>query len=208
MKKAPKPSRREAIALFRSRVIGDLHDRDLSRGELKRELQQRAKECYRPPGHTLTRTYNWKTLQSWYYASKKDVVVGLLPQSRARGHALALDAEQRELLLEMRIEHPTAAAELLLGEAVRHGVVEEGVLSVSTLCRLYQAMGLTRASRRRAKRNALQRRRWRAARPGDLWQADVCHVSLVDPVGRTWRALGGCPIFCVRKTCVLIRFLI
>ena len=99
MKKVPKPSRREAIALFRSRVIGDLHDRDLTRGELKRELQQRAKERYRPPGRTLTRTYNWKTLQSWYYASKKDVVAGLLPQSRARGHALALNAEQRKLLM-------------------------------------------------------------------------------------------------------------
>lgn len=190
MKKAPKPSRREAVALFRSRVIGGLHDRDLARGELQTELQERAKKRYRPPGHSQTRTYNWKTLQSWYYASKKDAVAGLLPQSRARGHAQALDAEQRELLLQMRMEHPTAAAEMLLGEAVRNGIVEQGALSVSTLCRLYRAEGLSRASRRRAARNALrQRRRWQAAKPGDLWHGDVCHVSLINEAGQTWRAL-------------------
>lgn len=189
MKMAPTPSRREAVALFRNSVIGDLLACDLTRGELQRELQTRAKKRYRPPGHRRTRKYHWKTLQRWYYASKADAITGLMPESRARGQALALSPEQRELMVQMRVEHPSASAELLLGEAVRNGIVEEDAVSVSTLRRLYQEAGLPRVSVRRTVRNDLQRRRWQAARPGDLWHGDVCHLVLADEAERPRRVL-------------------
>ena len=48
----------------------------------------------------------------------------------------------------MRVEHPSAAADLLLSEAVRNGVVEAEQISLSTLRRLYQAAGLPRVSMR------------------------------------------------------------
>ncbi len=48
--KTPTPSHREAIALFRLGVIGDLLARDLARGELKQELLARSRTRYRPPG--------------------------------------------------------------------------------------------------------------------------------------------------------------
>jgi putative transposase len=184
-----RPSHREAVALFRHGVIGDLLARELARGDLEKELRRRAKQRYRPPGFERTRTYHWKTLQRWYYAAKDDPTGGLLPKSRARGRALELDSEQRSLLLDMRMEHPSAAAELILSEAVRNGVVEQGQVSLSTLRRLFEEAGLRRVSVNRLVRADIQRRRWQAASPGSLWHGDVCHLLLVDGTGRQVRVM-------------------
>ncbi len=189
MKTMPKPSRREEIALFRLGVIGDLVSRDLERGELTIELQRRAELRYRPPGAPRTRTYSYKTLQRWYYAAMKDTASALEPQSRARGQALTLTEEQRTLLVQMRREHRSASAELLLKQAVRHGIVAEGQLSLSTLRRLYRAADLPRLSKRRATRADVQRRRWQAAHPGELWHGDVCHLVLSGQGGKPRRVL-------------------
>lgn len=181
------PTHREAISAFRLGIVGDLLVRDLSRGELTRELQARATQRYRPPGSMNTRTYHWKTLQSWLLSARRGPQC-LQPEDRSRGFALALDDPQREILLEVRRAHPTAAAELILSEAVRHGVVDEGAISVSTLRRLFRAHGLSRAALNRASRRAT-RRRWSAKVAGQLWHADVCHVvvSTTDGKRRTWR---------------------
>ena len=96
--RTPKPSRREAIALFRLGVIGDLLTRELTRGELEMELTARAEKRYRSPGATRTRRYHWKTLQRWFYAASKGELDALVPRSRSRGQALALSDEQRELM--------------------------------------------------------------------------------------------------------------
>ena len=47
----------EAVALFRSQVIGTLVRRDLSRGELRCALVDLAKEQLRPPGADSTRRF-------------------------------------------------------------------------------------------------------------------------------------------------------
>ncbi len=182
MKRPPKPTRREQIALFRLGVIGDLLARELARGELHQEFVSRAQKRYRPPGAARSRSYHYKTLQRWYYEARADLVGGLLPQSRTRGFARTLTVEQRRLLLDMRREHPSASADLLWKEAVRHGAIAEDALSLPTLRRLYAAAGLRRQSKRRADRSSAQqqqqRRRWQTAAPGDMWHSDVCHVRL------------------------------
>ena len=178
-----RPSQRERIALFRLGIIGDLLARDLAPGELKAELLEHSQRRYRPPGSARARTYGYSTLQRWYYAAKADPLAGLTPASRAKGFALVLSDEQRAVLLQMRREHPSAATELLLAEAVRNGVLAQGALSESTLRRLYAAAGLSRVSQKRAQRNAQPRRRWQAAQPGELWHGDVCHLVLADERG-------------------------
>ena len=187
--KTPKPSHREAIALFRLGVVGDLLARDLARGELRTELIRRARLRYRPPGADCTRRYHYKTLQRWYYEAKRDLVGGLLPASRAQGHARALGDEQRRLLLQIRRLHRSAPAELILSEAVRHGAVAQGQLSVSTLRRLYASADLSRRAKRRAERGDVQRRRFEAKHPGDLWHGDVCHLVLSNAAGQPRRVL-------------------
>lgn len=181
------PTRREAISAFRLSIVGDLLVRELDRGELTAELKERAQRRYRPPGSPTTRTYHWKTLQNWLLKARKGTR-RLQPESRSRGFALALDDEQRQILLDVRRAHRTAAAELILSEAVRNGVVAEGAVSPATLRRLFRAHGLSRDSLNRASRRS-NRRRWRARQSGDLWHADVCHVRASTPTGthRTWR---------------------
>ena len=188
--KVPKPSRRERIALFRLGIIGDLLSQKLAFGQLDDELNERAKKRYRPPGADRYRTYSFKTLQRWYYDAKKDLASGLIPKSRIRGFALKLDDEQRQLLLDMRKEHPSAAADLVLSEARRNGIVGDDELTESTLRRLYRSAGLPRVSKRQADRGEdVQRRRWQAKHPGDMWHGDVCHLIHVDEKERKRRVL-------------------
>lgn len=180
--KMPEPSKAEAMALFRLGIVGDLLARDLSAGELQAELVARAAERYRPPGAVASRPFHWKTLQSWYYAAKRGGHLALIPASRRQGFALGLSAEQRDLLVQIRTEHPSAAANLILDTAVRQGVVEAGQVSVSTLRRLFAEVGVPRLSANRAQRR--DRRRWEASRVGALWHGDVCHVWLRDLAGK------------------------
>lgn len=181
--KIPDPSHREKVALFRLSVIGDLLAQELSRGELQEELKARAAKRYRPPGASTTRTYNWKTLQRWYYEARR-APSALLPASRQRGFARKLTDEQRQLLLDMRAAHRSAPIELILQEAVRHGLVPEGSVSTSTLARLFRQAGLNRQAKRKTSRQVdVQRRRWQAAHPCDLWHGDVCHLVLPEPDG-------------------------
>lgn len=183
--KLPRPSRAEEMALFRHSVVGDLLARDLDRGELQDELKARAARRYRPPGAPASRQFHWKTLQTWFYDARGGLD-GLTPVSRARGHALALDHAQRELLLEMRREHGSAATELILAEAVRNGAIPKGAVSEATLRRLYRDHDLGRDAQNRASRR--ERRRWQADRPCAIWHADVCHVWLRDRDGKPRKA--------------------
>ena len=155
----PEPSRAEAVALFRLGVVGDLLARDLDAGELQDELIARAQQRYRPPGSASSRTYHWKTLQCWYYLAKQRGLTALMPASRKKGSALALTDDQRELLVQIGHEHPSAAADLILATAVGQGVIAEGQVSVSTLRRLFVQHNVARGPANRAERR--QRRRWR-----------------------------------------------
>jgi transposase InsO family protein len=179
-------SHSEAVARFRRGIIGDLLCRDLEPGGLQDELKVRAERRYRPPGSEVTRTYHWKTLQSWYYAAKEGPRA-LEPASRSRGYGLALGDEQRQLLLQIRREHRSASAELILQEAIRNGIVAVGSVSVSTVRRLFAQADISRTSRTRANRRRT-RSRWEASRPGLLWHSDVCHLWLRGPDGRPRKA--------------------
>ncbi len=182
--KPPTPTHREAVALFRRGVIGDLLATDLEPGELQVELMRRAQRRYRPPGASRTRRYHWKSLQRWFYLAKAADPGALEPASRQRGIALALTEEQRTLLLDTRRAHRGTSAELILAEAVRNGVLTEGQVSVSTVRRLFAQADLARLSTKRIERGDVQRKRWQAASPGDLWHGDVCHLVLPDEQGR------------------------
>jgi putative transposase len=176
----PEPSKAEAIAAFRLGIVGDLLARDLSPGELQAELEARAKKRYRPPGAASTRQFVWKTLQNWFYKAKHHGLQGLRPASRAKGHGLTLTPETRELLLQIRREHPSAPADMILAEAVRLGVVREGELTTSTLRRVFADAGLSRES---IDRHDRVRRKWVAAHVGALWHGDVCHIWVRDTDG-------------------------
>lgn len=165
----------EAVALFRSEIVGVLTRLDLPRGELAARLQLLSQQRFRPPGATATRTFAVPTLERWYRRYKKGGLAALRPEPRAdKGAARALTPEQQELICEVRREHASASAELILDTLVLEGRIDRGAISPSAVRRLLSAHGLDRRTLRCGS-DGKQRLRWEAERPGALWHGDVCH---------------------------------
>ena len=165
----------EEIALFRAQVLGPVLNRELYRGELLAELRVLAKRRFRPPGCDHTRTFAVPTLLRWHRRYRKQGLDGLRPVSRQAGDALSLTDDERELLLQIRREHPAVPANVILDTLLLDGRLDRGRISAQTLRRLYRRHGLARMTRAQAGRPRGERRRWEASHVGDLWHADVCH---------------------------------
>jgi transposase InsO family protein len=165
----------EAVALFRAEIIGALTRRQLARGELARELRALSKQHWRPPGSAILTTYAVPTLERWYYAYRQSGLLALRPEPRAdRGHARALTPEQRELLCDIRREHPRAATPLILATLDAEGQLDKDQVSASSVNRLFRDQGLDRVTLR-PPQDSHTRLRWQADKPNALWHADVCH---------------------------------
>jgi transposase InsO family protein len=165
----------EAVALFRSEIIGALTRRELDRGELREELTRLSKRRYRAPEAKSTRQYAASTLERWLYRYKKGGLEALRPEPRSdRGRARELTPEQRELLLDVRREHRAASVPLILRTLVAEGRLEKGAISAPTVRRLYVDHGLDRVASRDAE-GPKTRLSWQAEHPGALWHGDVCH---------------------------------
>ncbi len=178
MERLTPKDRGEHTALFRAEVIGSLARREISRGELAAALRAIAAQRFRPPGAVATRTYAVPTLQRWYYALRRGGLAALVPKPRGdRGRARVLTPAQRELLLDIRREHPRASVPVILRTLVADGRLEPRSVSAPTVRRLYREHGLDRRSRRDAA--ARIRLRWQAERPGALWHGDVCHAGVI-----------------------------
>ena len=108
-------------------------------------------------------------------AAKLAGLPALRPRRRRdRGHARELTPEQRELLLDIRREHPRASAALIVRTLELDGRLTKGAVSLSTVRRLYGEHGLDRIAVR-ASTDGRVRLRWQADRADALWHADVCH---------------------------------
>lgn len=166
----------EALALFRSEIVGALVRRELDHGDLKAAFQELSRQRFRPPRSRGPRSYSPATLERWYYAYKGGGLDALRPQPRAdRGRGRELSPEQRELLLAIRREHPQVSVPIILSTLVADGRLESSAISASTVRRLYAQEGLDRVSLRGSSRDKV-RLRWQAEHPGALWHADVCHA--------------------------------
>ena len=175
----------ERIAIFRAEIVGALARRELSRGELAVALREIAAQRFRPPGAASTRTYAVPTLQRWHYALRRGGLQALQPcPRRDRGRGRALSPEQRDLLLQIRSEHPSASVPLILRTLVADGRFESRAVSAPTVRRLYREHGLDRRTRRDQAGQRV-RLRWQAERPGALWHGDVCHAGVILIDGKT-----------------------
>src|SRR3954464_9394847 len=162
----------ERIALFRAELIGAVSRRELSRGELAAALRTLAAERYLPPGSKTLRYFGVSTFERWYYAYRRGGLAALRPDARSdRGRGRELTPEQRALLLDIRREHPGASVPLILRTLINDGRLAKGVVSESTVTRLYREAKLPRGVRP----DGHTRLRWQADHPGALLHGDVCH---------------------------------
>jgi len=178
----------EAVAIFRAQAIGPLACRtDWTHGELAAALRALSAQPFRPPGSDRTRCYAPSTLERWLYAWRRDGLDGLRPRRRCdRGHGRMLTNEQRDLLLDIRRDHPQIAATVILRTLMASGRLPAETMSDTTLRRLYAEHGLDRKTvRRRGLGHPTERRRWQAARAHQVWHADVMHGPALDVDGRS-----------------------
>lgn len=172
----------EEVALFRSQIVGALTRMQLDRGALAGELRRLAAERYRAPASEHTHKYSVTTLERWYYAYKHRGLAGLVPLPRKdQGTTKAINDATKDLIVDIRREHPSASVSLILRTLTADGRINQGQVSESALRRLLVRHGLDRVPSRDGK-GARTRLRWSAERPGALWHGDVCHLSpiLVD----------------------------
>jgi transposase InsO family protein len=150
--------------------------------ELGAALEALSTQRFRPPQSSRTRTFSIPTLERWYYAYRSGGLEALSPRPRKdRGRAQQLTPEQRELLLDIRREHPTASVPLILRTLIADGRLSQGEVSPPTVRRLYREHGLDRLPAREGKKMRL---RWQAERPGALWHGDVCYGPSIRSDGK------------------------
>lgn len=164
----------EEVAIFRHGLIGELATSDLSHGERSRALRRLSARRVRPPGSDTTRSYSVPTLERWLYAFKKGGLAALSPQARGdRGRGRELNPALRELLCDIRREHPDVSVTLILRTLRADGRIGPEV-TACTVRRMLNARGLPRTTEVEAE-GGTTRLRWQAERPGALWHGDICH---------------------------------
>jgi putative transposase len=164
----------EEVAVFRHGLIGQIALRALDHGERSALLRQISEQRVRPPGSDTTRCYSVPTLERWLYAFKKGGLEALVPHARGdRGRGRDLDPTLRELLCDIRREHPDVSVTLILRTLRADGRVGSEV-TACTVRRMLAERGLVRTAVVDAE-GQRTRLRWQAERPGALWHGDVCH---------------------------------
>jgi len=178
---------KQAVALFRLAVLGDLIQAALKPGDQERLLAERAERTWERPDHS-THKYSKRTIEAWLYAYKRDGFDGLFPaQRRDKGATRGLTDPVQELILDMKREDPGRSVPLIIRELESNGVVSRGELKPTVLRRLLRSKGL---SGTQMKVVAVERHRFVAGSCNGLWQGDACHgPKLFDPrQGREVRA--------------------
>ena len=164
----------EEVAVFRHSLIGELAVRELDHGERAAELRRLSETRVRPPGSDTTRCYSVTSLERWLYAFKKGGLAALVPRARGdRGRGRDLDPALRELLCDIRREHPSVSVKLILRTLYAEGRIGPEV-TACTVRRLFAERGLSRTAAADGD-GQKTRLRWQAERPGALWHGDVCH---------------------------------
>ncbi|KVP53930.1 integrase [Burkholderia ubonensis] len=203
----------DPVALFRLSVLGPIVSRErLERGELLQLLRQLALKEYAIPG-SRRRHISERTLQTWYYAWRRDGIAGLASRPRAdTGRSKLPEAVQAAVLAAKR-EHPQRSVRQirLLLEAA--GIVARGTLSRCAVHRLLKAHGLSGIAGTTVVRE--EKRSFVAEYAGSIWYGDVMHgpafsfggarrktylVSLMDDASR----LVAHSAFCLSETALEI----
>ena len=165
----------ESVATFRHAVIGPLCTRDLTHGQLAEALRELSRIAVRPPDSELTKRYSVTTLERWLYAYRQGGLAALRPRERSdRGRGRHLTTELRQLICDIRREHPSASARLIVRTLEADGRLEPGTIKPGTVRKLLRQQGLDRVAVRDGV-GATTRLRWQAAAPDALWHGDVCH---------------------------------
>jgi putative transposase len=172
--------KKKQIAVFRFGVISDFVNRSsMVRGEQERLLREKCERQWHIPFSTRTRLAS-STILSWirHYKEGGGRLESLYPHSRRDGgQARAIDEDTVQSLLRLRKELINAPVTTVITEACRRRLVPLGThLPLSTVYRLFHHHGLMNNQ----DPPPIDRRRYEAESPNDIWQSDTMHGPMVE----------------------------
>jgi putative transposase len=172
------------VAVFRFGVISDfVNGVRMSRAERRRLMGEKCARKWPIPFSGKTRITKG-TIRRWirlYRAGNGDLK-SLFPKDRAdQGKSRAMDEETCCALIRLRREMPDATVINLIATMDRRRLVAPGFeLNLSTVYRFLHQQNLMNLT----KHKPVDRRKFEAELPNDLWQSDVLHGPKVDVDGK------------------------
>jgi putative transposase len=163
----------ERIALFRFGVITPLIDRHLSRGERERILAEIVAGSWQIPGSSRT-SIGRSTVEKWLarYLKSGANIEALKPQPRNdQGKSRSIDAETEAALIALKQELRDYSLQALLATARQRGIIDRRFkASKQSIYRMFAHHGLNTAIS-----HPVDRRKFEAELPNELWQSDCMH---------------------------------
>lgn len=174
---------KEEIALFRFGVICDLVGTlRLEHGDAEKLIHNKSEKVWNIPYSNRTRIAA-STIRNWVkrYQKSDGDFSSLYPSGRSdQGRSRKVDDETILAIVKMKREKPSLPAADLIKELQKHELITPGIiLYPSTVYRILQKEGVKRESA-----GKIDRRRFEAEYPNDIWQSDVMHGPMVDIDGK------------------------
>jgi len=174
---------REEVALFRFGVISDLVCTRLDPGTMAEMIRSKSNQRWHIPYSNRTRI-SASTIRHWMrlYTESGRQISALYPAHRSdRGRSRRVDEETILALVKLRRQMPRLPVARLLHEMKKRNLCPPGLtISLSTAYRILRQEGLS--GRNPAVK--VDRRRFEAEYPNDIWQSDVMHGPHVEVDGR------------------------
>jgi len=174
---------REDIALFRFGVISELVCTRLEPGKMTKLIKRKSRQQWQIPHSGRTRI-SASTIRRWVRRYKQNgcQLSALYPANRSdRGRSRKVDEETILSMVRLRKEMPGVPVNLLLKEMVKRNLCPpDQCISLSTAYRILKQEGLSGP----AAGKKVDRRRFEAEYPNDIWQSDVMHGPKVAVDGK------------------------
>jgi len=156
------------VAVFRFSVIGDfVNGSQMTRAQKRHLLQEKC-----------ARKWNWIRL----YNAGNGNLKSLYPDSRSdKGKSRSMDEDTCCAIIQLRREMPDATAAHLIAAMTKRRLIPDGIeLSLSNVYRLLHQNDLMHLTGHKP----VDRRKFEAELPNDLWQSDVMHGPKVEVDGK------------------------
>ncbi|MGP8322265.1 MAG: DDE-type integrase/transposase/recombinase [Methanosarcinaceae archaeon] len=188
MHKKRDDERGKQVALFRYGVISDfVNGFSMSKKQRSRMIREKSARKWEIPYSEKTRI-SVSTIYKWIrdYKARGCKLESLNPQNRSdQGHSRAMDDDTCDALVELRKQKPDVTVDELMLEMYRKKLVTPGIdLKRSTMYRFLHGNGLMELTGH----HPVDRRRFEAELPNDLWQSDVMHGPKVEHEGKHRKA--------------------
>ena len=172
------------VAVFRFGVISDfVTGAQMSRGEKRRLMRDKCARKWQIPFSQKT-SLSIGTINRWcrLYKGSNGDLKSLQPKDRCdQGKSRAMDEDTCLSLIELKLQTPALTVPQLIEQMNRQNRISPGiVLNNSTVYRFLHQQNLMDLPVKKP----VDRRKFEAELPNDLWQSDVMHGPRVDVNGK------------------------